>query len=308
MEENERNWPPDLPDPKTLYADFYNKIHDLLYNIVCVSCGCIGHDRSDYTLVSVLDQRLSCLKVEPRSLVPYDFSCGISALDQQNIMIDRLGIQQEDSDSNVWLCSTCHPSIMLGKRPPESLANFRWVGAVPDELKDLTWIEELLVARAHVVGRVVRLQARNQASYFGVKGHIIFLLQDTSLLLDVLPMTPASLPDVVRVVWTGKSAPDRDRLRSQFTVRRDVVYNTLQCLCRHNEDYQQITIDREEFARWPPVFVPASLLDSIGRIRYSIYVDIPRSAFAIEDIDTPEHDRDFPSTTLTILDTSEVSL
>ena len=35
---------------------------------------------------------------------------------------------------------------MLAKRPPESLANFRWVGPVPDELKDLTWIEEGVIA------------------------------------------------------------------------------------------------------------------------------------------------------------------
>ena len=129
-------------------------------------------------------------------------------------MIDHVAIQQEDSGSNVCLCSTCHSSIVLAKRPAESLANFRWVGPMPNELKDLTWIEELLIARAHVVGRVVRLQARNQASYFGIKGHP----QDTTLLLDVLPMTPASLPDVIRVVWTGKSAPiETDTVRcSQF--------------------------------------------------------------------------------------------
>ena len=169
-------------------------------------------------------------------------------------MIDHVAIQQEDSGSNVCLCSTCHSSIVLAKRPAESLANFRWVGPMPNELKDLTWIEELLIARAHVVGRVVRLQARNQASYFGIKGHP----QDTTLLLDVLPMTPASLPDVVRVVWTGKSSPDRDRLRSQFTVRTDVMYNALQWLCRHNEDYQQVAIDHQQFARWPPVFVTTS--------------------------------------------------
>ena len=174
MEETERNWPPDLPDLKTLYT--ISSAHPA--------------DASD--------------------------------------MIDRLAIQQEDSGSNVWLCSTCHPSIVLAKRPAESLANFRWVGPMPNELKDLTWIEELLIARAHVVGRVFRLQARKQASYFGIKGHIILLPQDTTLLLYVLPMTPASSPDVVYVVWTGKSAPDRDRLRSQFTVRRDVVHNALQ--------------------------------------------------------------------------------
>ena len=88
---------------------------------------------------------------------------------------------------------------MLAKRPAKSLANFRRVGPMPDELKDLTWIEKLLIARAHVVGRVVRLQAHNQAPDVGIKGHIILLPQDTTLLLDVLPMTPASFPDVVLV-------------------------------------------------------------------------------------------------------------
>ena len=220
LQENERNWPLNLPDPKTLYARFYSKIHDLLYNIVCASCACIGHNMSDYTLLSILDQRLSCLTVDP-AFVSFDFSCGVSALDTQNIMVDPLGIQPKGSPSSLWLCNTCHSSIMLGKRPLESLANSRWVGSVPDELKDLTWIEELLVARAHVVGRVVRLQDHNQASYFGIKGHIILLPQDTTLLLNLLPMSPASLPDVVRVVWTGKSARDRDRLRSQG--------NCLQC-------------------------------------------------------------------------------
>jgi len=66
---------------------------------------------------------------------------------------------------------------------------------MPDELKDLTWIEELLITRAHVVGRVVWLQACNQASYFGIKGHIILLTQDSMLLLNVLPMMTVSLPD-----------------------------------------------------------------------------------------------------------------
>ena len=122
----------------------------------------------------------------------------------------------------------------------ESLANFRWVGPM---LMNPTWIEGLLIPRARFVGRVVRLQACNQVSYFGVKGHVILLLQNTTLLLDVLPMTPASLPDVVRVVWTGKSPPIETY---SVTVRRDVVYNTLQWLRRHNEDYRQVTIDHEE--------------------------------------------------------------
>src|SRR5438045_8186900 len=99
-------------------------------------------------------------------------------------MIDPLGIQQDDLHSDVWLCSTCHPSIMLGKRPPESLTNFRWVGLMPDELKNLMWIEELLIAHAHIVGRVIQLQARNQASHCSI-------ISDT--ILPILPGMPLML-------------------------------------------------------------------------------------------------------------------
>ena len=297
MEEDERNWPPDLPDPKTIYASFYNKIHELLYNIICASCGCIGHNRSDYTLISILDRRLSSLMIDP-TLVLYDFSCGISVLDTQNIMINPLGLDHQGSDSNLWLCSSCHTSITLGKRPPESLANFRWVGPVPDELKDLTWIEELLVAHAHIVGRVVRLQPRNQASYFGVKGHVILLPQDTTLLLDLFPMSPVSLPDIVHVVWTGNSTPDQDWLRSQFTVHRQIVYNALQWLSQHNEDYRQVIINYQEFTRWPPIFIATSLFDSIAQTRDNIDEDITQSGFMTENVDTAEHDGDLPLTTV----------
>ena len=149
------------------------------------------------TLVYVLDQRLSYLKVEPRTLVPYDFFLR-NHRPRRTKHYDR---SPRDTARRLGLeRMAMQPSIMPAKRPAESLANFRWVRSMPDELRDFTWIDELLIARAHVVGRVVRLQAHNQASDFGIKGHIILLPQNTTFLLDVLPMTPASSPDVVRVV------------------------------------------------------------------------------------------------------------
>src|SRR5947207_10678050 len=38
--------------------------------------------------------------------------------------------------------------------PLEALANFRWIGPVPEELQDLTWIKELLIAQVHVCGSI----------------------------------------------------------------------------------------------------------------------------------------------------------
>src|SRR5436190_22636025 len=104
--------------------------------------------------------------------------------------------------------------------PTPSLANYRWVGTVPEELQGLTWLEELLVARAHLVGRVIRLEERKTTSYFTLKGHTILLPQDTTRLVDLLPISPSSLPEVVKVVWTGKSMLEKQKLWTHFTVQK----------------------------------------------------------------------------------------
>jgi hypothetical protein len=130
----------------------------------------------------------------------------------------------------------------------------------------LTWLEKPLIARVHLVGIIVRLEERKKLSYFALKGHTILLPQGTTRLLDLLPMSPSSLPDVIRVVWTGKSAPKKTCLRSHFTVSKQKVYDALEWLCRHHEDYRQVTIDEERLSAWEFTFVAIELLESIAHV------------------------------------------
>jgi hypothetical protein len=164
---------------KDLYTDFYDGMTELTKNVVCTSCGCIDHHLREFTSVSVNDASLDCLRVDP-SLVPFDFNSGITTLDESHIMIDPNGIVDEAS---LYICRSCQKSLQANVLPPESLANCRWIGPVPPELQDLTWMEEVLIARAHLTGRIVRLQNRNSASHFSLKGHVILLPQDTTKLL-----------------------------------------------------------------------------------------------------------------------------
>ena len=140
----EEEFPPQLPDMKDLYADFYNEMTELTKNVVCASCGCIDHYLGKFTSVSVDDASLHLLQVDP-SLVPFDFKSGIATLDESHIMIDPNGIIDEAS---LYVCHSCQKSLQAEVLPPESLANYRWIGPVPPELQDLTWMEELLIARA----------------------------------------------------------------------------------------------------------------------------------------------------------------
>jgi hypothetical protein len=125
----EEEFPPQLPDMKELYTNFYNEMTDLTKNVVCASCGCIDHYQSKFMALPFDDSSLRLLQVD-LSLVPFDFKSGIAALNQTNIMIDPAAI----IDGSVSVCHACQKSLQSNKLPPESLANYRWVGSVPIQL------------------------------------------------------------------------------------------------------------------------------------------------------------------------------
>jgi hypothetical protein len=133
--QQEEQFPPELSDMKTLYTNFYNEMTDVAKNLmVCAPCGCIDHRTSKFEELSIVDTSLRHLHP---SLVPFSFSSGISRLDEQNIMIDPAGvIQGPPGDiTSLLVCCSCQRSLENGVRPSESLANYRWIGAVPRQLQ-----------------------------------------------------------------------------------------------------------------------------------------------------------------------------
>ena len=202
-------------------------------------------------------------------------------------MLFRSGITfNDDNDPQIQLCNPCNSDLRQCRLPSRSLANYRWIGPVPPELQNLTWIEEQLIARSHLVGRVLRLQ-HSRTAYHGIKGNIVLLPQDTSCLITLLPISPSLLPEFIRVVWTGSSMPTHSDLQHVFTVHTQRVYDTLQWLLCNNDDYRDnVTFDYDEFATWPPVFVAEELFRSMSHLSDSHLDDASRSGFATKEIDS----------------------
>ena len=229
--DDQAKWPPlplAHPENLRLYMDFHTRITHEMYNVTCGSCGCIFHSFNDMDELRIDDPALKLLSV-PRDLVPFDFSTGVNILDEDNIMVDAKALfdREETDRMTIDICHECYKDLNGRQRfPSGALANYRWVGQTPDELSDLTWIEEALVARAHLVGKVVRLQNRH-SSYTAVKGHLVLIPQDTSRLLDLLPMSPESLADTIRVVWVGDTEPSCASLRQALTVWKQKIYHAL---------------------------------------------------------------------------------
>jgi hypothetical protein len=67
----------------------------------------------------------------------------------KDVLLDPGGVHVFHENDNIFLtlCKTCKSSIMSGKVPPLSLANHMILGAIPAELKDLTIVEEAMIAR-----------------------------------------------------------------------------------------------------------------------------------------------------------------
>src|SRR5439155_25828408 len=148
-------------------------------------------------------------------------------------------------------------------------------------------------------GSIVRLQKSGGAdsAYFGIKGHAVIVPQDTTQLLDILPLPPSSLPDHVRVVWTGASSdtPQRHQLKHLFTVNTERVRAALICLKANHTCYQSVTIDDMELHKWPPVFVTEELLDSIAQVSSSTAEDCARAGFSVTADDVNFEDQMFTS-------------
>jgi len=281
---SENSWPGPLVDPKPLYRSFCTQITSLSGNLVCACCACIFHAPSDVCDVDASYPRLGLLKVSPPNLVPYDFSCGIPHLDLQHVMLQKEGLSLlPTADTKVRLCHSCFSQLESYRLPELALANNRWVGEPPAQLETLTWLEERLIARGNISGIIMRLQRHSNDSYLGLKGHIVVSPQDTRPLLDILPLPPSRLPDMIRVVWTGRTPPTMDELGSQLAVRTQVVYDALQWLCLHNEDYATVTVDHSEFERWPPVFIVQELVECMGEISDNIMEEMARAGVAVDD-------------------------
>ena len=298
-------WPQPLSDAKQLYRNFYDLMYKVSHNIICACCGIIGHNIDEFIIVSTNDAALAPLAVDP-DVVPFSFNCGITAIDQHHIMIDPLAIMDANA---VSICVKCHNCLSGGSLPTDALANFRWIGPVPEELKDLTWVEEALVARSHLFGRVFRLEERKhgEPAYSSIKGHIVLVPQNTMRLLDILPMPPDALADMAHVVWVGRSEPDISKLAPYFKVRKQRVVDALRWLQQNHEDYQNVTIDNMELNKWPSIFITEALLSSVARMRDGEIEDEMRNGFAVEQIDVDEFQGSIPNTVSGIIDVNNIS-
>ncbi|CAG8802972.1 2782_t:CDS:2, partial [Cetraspora pellucida] len=138
-------------------------------------------------------------------------------------------------------CHRCYSEKILPKK--FSQENNMDPGEVPEELKDPTEIEEMLISQVFTVMSVYRLH-RGQ---YGYRGNVINFPQNVQEFITRLPRHPSSLEVlIVRRKSFNDSAAFKD-----FNVRRTKVARALQWLKENNRYYADIVIDNEVLLTLP---------------------------------------------------------
>ncbi len=179
------------------------------------------------------------------------------------------------SGRSVFGCSECVKNLERGVLSPAAHVHgrLRCEHAYPQALKDLTPIEEKLIALNSCYGFITKYNvvkgSRESVTYpKHVKGHItVFPSNVQQLVTRVLPHPLLKVMDEIHVSWQGAEKPAPKDLSLLLSVRRRVVERALVWLKGNNPHYAGIDINTAEMESWgsSPHGVPRQVYERLER-------------------------------------------
>jgi hypothetical protein len=103
------------------------------------------------------------------------------------------------------MCIECYESVSNGKCPPLALANGLWIGNIPAELSDLSYAEQLLIARVRHNRCIVRVSS----GMHKMRANAVIFTNPTPKIYNVLPPSVDELDDILAFIYTGPCKPTK---------------------------------------------------------------------------------------------------
>ena len=151
------------------------------------------------------------------------------------------------------ICKTCHKSLSMKKIPKMALANGKWMGKVPNELSNLTFTEQLLIARIRHNRCIVRVSS----GMHKMRANAISFANPIPKVYDILPPPIEELDEVLAFIYTGPCKPTKsDFERTPLLVRRNKVKLALNWLKLNHCDYYDIDISQKNLNQYPESDIP----------------------------------------------------
>ena len=146
------------------------------------------------------------------------------------------------------ICNTCLKPLRCGKVPKFSLANSLWIGPVPKELQNLTYIKKLLIARVQHNQCVVHVSGELHK----MKANTVLYENPMPKIYNALPPQVEELDEILAFIYTGPARPGPEELeRMPMLVRRDKVAHALEWLKYNHIDYSDLKISQENLQAYP---------------------------------------------------------
>ena len=260
-----KNWPKLIPPQmkERLISDFKDATSSNA--LASFTCACCARELllKERQCKNLADVNISKLRAPSdhwdspgASFPPTPFSTG----PLENVLVDSNGVKSIDDGSyRLDLCTSCLNSLRRDTMPKHALANRLYLGPVPEELRDLTMVEECMIARARAKSWIVKLQETDTDSASpiaqrGLKGHTIIYPQQPDGLATMLPPPIGDTLTFICIIFVGNSTLTKEWLRDKakpLAVRREKVYKALTWLKENNPLYRDVEISEENIRSLP---------------------------------------------------------
>ncbi|KAJ7821651.1 hypothetical protein B0H13DRAFT_2681979 [Mycena leptocephala] len=160
----------------------------------------------------------------------------------------------ESMEDVLVMCKVRRSELLSGKakkKPPRrAMAHKNYLGPVPPELKDLSVVEETIIARCRSKCWIIQMRELDDREFpnvqRGFKGHIIVYPQRPSAIAATLPPSIEEISTPICVVFVGSKPPSLEWIQTKAKplIRKERVMKALDWLSTHNHLYKDVFIDR----------------------------------------------------------------
>jgi len=146
------------------------------------------------------------------------------------------------------ICRSCKSSLEQGLTPKYALANGLWLGPVPPQLQNLSYAEQLLVARVRRNKCIVQVSS----GMHKMKANVIAFENPMPKIYQRLPPPVKDLDEVLAFIYTGPCQPTPDDMkRTPLLVCRNKVGEALEWLKLNHADYHDLDIAYDNLNAYP---------------------------------------------------------
>jgi len=167
-------------------------------------------------------------------------TCGNKFSDAAIHSTNRAPPQQK----RILCCSRCYKSLKSKDEicPMIGIMNLMYISPIPDVLCGLSFAEKAAISRVACIMNCKTLKGGIRS----MQGNCSFLMQDQSSMIDVLPRIPS---ETNIIIFKRKSSTAR--YIKTYPVRRAKIKNALVYLVKHFPGYHGVTLDENNFNKWP---------------------------------------------------------